>query len=110
MFFRIKIRKDGLAEDGRPTAEHWQEHIDWCIDTFENNKPDTPEVMEHIQKTCVSFISRPQKYKEKFAGDAAYNAFVEISRRPKGLWEEVATVKQKRWLKNFDTKFSESNF
>jgi len=109
MFFRIPLKDNKTATDGRPVIEHWQEHINWCIKTFFRNGPDTPEVMKHMHDTCVTWIGRSKNSTKYFAGDAVYNAFIEISRRPKGAWEEVATEKQKKWLKNFDTKLNKKH-
>lgn len=104
MFFRIRLKDANTAEDGRSVSEHWQEHISWCLDLVINNSPDTPEVMDHMYKTCVTWVGRP-KDEEYFAGDASYNAFMAVLRRPKGLWEEYCTQKQKNWLENFDLDY-----
>ena len=104
MFFRIKIRQDGLTEDGRTPKEAWQEHFAWCIKTAEDNSPDTPEIMDHMYKTCVTWIGRSENEKNMFAGDASLNAFMEIYKRPKGLWEKYCSSEQKEWLEKFDDR------
>lgn len=91
-----------MAVDGRSVAEHWQEHITWCIETFRRNGPDTPEIMEHMHNTCVTWVGRSKNDAKYFAGDAAYNAFSEIVCRSKDLWEKYCTPEQKSWLKIFD--------
>ena len=104
MFFRIRLKDENTAEDGRSVADHWREHISWCIETCRRNGPDTLEIMEHMQKTCVSWVSRSKNDAKFFAGDASYNAFQEIAARPKHLWEKYCTTEQKSWLESFDQK------
>lgn len=102
MFFKIRLKDKNTAEDGRPVADHWREHISWCIETLRRNGPDTPEIMEHMHNTCASWVGRSKDDEKFFRGDASYNAFGEIVARPRYLWEKYCTPEQKSWLESFD--------
>jgi hypothetical protein len=77
MFWRFKEEKDEKDKSGLTFDEALRKHARWCLETLRNNTPDE-EAMKYIDDHCSTWVVCPAKFKQYFAGDAAFNAYSEI--------------------------------
>ncbi|WKZ28621.1 MAG: hypothetical protein QY323_03720 [Patescibacteria group bacterium] len=92
MFFRIPI-SDNVAKHGALL-----DHIEWCLETAENNQPDTQRLVLRATTNSPTLVTRSPQAQQLFAGDAAYNAYLQLASY-QGYWAQWMSNDQKERVK-----------
>lgn len=95
---------DGKNEFGMTREEALKDHARWCIETLRNNVPDEI-AMDHIfnKIKAAAWWGCPDEYRKNFAGDAVFNAYLEIKSQL-DKFKEFYTKEEMDWINSWMIK------